>query len=223
MSTTPHAPRTPGRTDLGRRLAGRRAELGLSRAELGRRCGADANYIAYLEEQPASPAFSTLLRIANALGTTVTDLAGGNADHAPGRTTARRDSALLKLSEEECRRLMGGHGVGRIAVCTAAGPEVLPVNYLFTGKDLAFRTATDALVVHAQPTRAAFEIDRIDDVMASGWSVLAVGALRSVDDPRELARLARAARSRPWAGGNRTHWMRLTPERISGRRVVHER
>lgn len=222
MPATPRTPRSPGHTDLGRRIAERRILLGLSREELGSRCGAEAHYIAYLEEHPASPAFSTLLRIANGLGTTVTDLAGGGTDRPPGRTTARRDSALIALSEDECRRLMGTHGVGRIAISTPAGPEVLPVNYLFTGEAIAFRTAPGTPAARAQPTRAAFEIDRIDDVMASGWSVLAVGPLRAVTRSEELDRLAAAASSHPWAGGSRTQWMRLTPERISGRRVVRE-
>lgn len=223
MPSAPHTPPRSGHTDLGRRVAARRAALGLSRAELGRRCGAHANYIAYLENHPASPAFSTLLRVANALGTTVTELTGGNVDRPRGRAAARRESALLRLGEEECRRLLRVNGVGRVAVFSRDGPTVLPVSYLFTGQDIAFRAATDAVVVGEEPAEAAFEIDRIDDVLAGGWSVLAVGTLRPVTEPDELARLTAAARSLPWAGGNRSRWMALTPTRISGRRVVHER
>ncbi|MFE5621279.1 pyridoxamine 5'-phosphate oxidase family protein [Streptomyces virginiae] len=65
-------------------------------------------------------------------------------------------------------------------------------------------------------------VGRIDDVTATGWSVLAVGELAAVADPDELRRLNTAARSHPWAGGPRNHWMKLTPARVTGRRVVHD-
>ncbi|MFB7172848.1 helix-turn-helix domain-containing protein [Streptomyces sp. NPDC056254] len=227
MKSTPGTRHQPsggsaGRTDIGRRMAARRTALGLSREELGRRCGADANYIAYLEDRAASPAVGTLVRIADVLGVTVDDLTGASADRVRGRSGARRDTALMPLGEDECRSLLGTHGVGRIAVFTAEGPAVLPVNYLVAGPDIAFRTAAEAVAARAAGTEAAFEIDNIDDVTAGGWSVLAVGGLAAVTDPEEIRRLSAAARSQPWAGGPRTHWMKITPARLTGRRVTHE-
>ncbi|MEW2582957.1 helix-turn-helix domain-containing protein [Streptomyces virginiae] len=211
-----------GRTDLGRRLAARREALGLSRDELGRRCGADGKYIAYLEEHAASPAIGTLLRVADALGIGVDDLTGANVDRVPGRSTARRDTALVRLDEAECRRLLGTHGVGRIAVFTAEGPAVFPVNYLIAGTGITFRTSAETVVARAAGNEAAFEIDHIDDVTAEGWSVLAVGRLVAVTEADEPQHLSATARSHPWAGGPRTHWMKLTPVRLTGRRVVHD-
>ncbi|PJN19476.1 DNA-binding protein [Streptomyces sp. CB02120-2] len=213
---------TAGRTDLGRRIAARRTALGLSREELGRKCGADGNYITYLEEHAAAPAIGTLVRMADVLGVTVDDLTGANADRVRGRSTARRDTALAPLEEAECRSLLGTHGVGRIAVFTPEGPAVLPVNYLVAGPDIAFRTAVEALAARAEGTQVAFEIDNIDDVTAGGWSVLAVGELEAVTEPEEIRHLTAMARSQPWAGGPRTHWMKLTPVRLTGRRVAHE-
>ncbi|WP_301364456.1 helix-turn-helix domain-containing protein [Streptomyces xanthophaeus] len=227
MKSTPSTHPQPsgevtGRTDLGRRLAARREALGLSRDELGRRCGADGTYIAYLEEHAAAPSIGTLVRVAGALGLTVDDLTGAGAHRVSGRSTARRDSALVALDETECRRLLNTHGVGRIAVFTSEGPAVLPVNYLAAGADIAFRTAAEAVTARAAGTEAAFEIDNIDDVTASGWSVLAVGELAAVTDPHEIHRLNTTARSEPWAGGPRSHWMKLARVRITGRRVVHD-
>ncbi|MEU6864449.1 pyridoxamine 5'-phosphate oxidase family protein [Streptomyces sp. NPDC046876] len=223
MKGTEHRPSAgaAGRTDLGRRLAARREALGLTREELGRRCGADGNYIAYLEEHAASPSIGTLVRVADALGVTVDDLTGASAGRVRGRATARRDTALAPLDEDECRTLLGTYGVGRIAVFTPDGPAVLPVNYLVAGSDIAFRTAVDALAARAAGTEVAFEIDNIDDVTAGGWSVLAVGELQAVTDPEEIRHLTATARSQPWAGGPRTHWMKLTPFRLTGRRVAH--
>ncbi|MFH7597892.1 pyridoxamine 5'-phosphate oxidase family protein [Streptomyces racemochromogenes] len=227
MKRSPSAPYppaggTPGRTDLGRRLASRREALGLSREELGRRCGADGNYIAYLEEHAASPAAGTLVRVADVLGVTVDDLTGASAGRVQGRAPARHDTALAALDEEECRMLLGTHGVGRIAVFTPEGPAVLPVNYMVVaGTAIAFRTAAETLAARAAGTEIAFEIDNIDDVTAGGWSVLAVGELQAVTDPQEIRHLTTTARSHPWAGGPRTHWMKLAPLRLTGRRVVH--
>ncbi|AZM87930.1 MULTISPECIES: helix-turn-helix domain-containing protein [Streptomyces] len=224
ISRTPYPPSggTAGRTDLGRRLAARREALGMSREELGRKCGADGNYIVYLEEHAASPAMGTLVRVADVLGVTVDDLTGASADRVRGRATARRDTALVPLEEEECRMLLGTHGVGRIAVFTPEGPAVLPVNYMVVGTAIVFRTAAEALAARAAGTEIAFEIDNIDDVTAGGWSVLAVGELQAVTDPEEIQHLTTTARSHPWAGGPRTHWMKLAPLRLTGRRVVHE-
>ncbi|MCB5163866.1 pyridoxamine 5'-phosphate oxidase family protein [Streptomyces bambusae] len=227
MTGTPRIPsRLPsgasGRTDLGRRLAARREALGLTPEELGRRCAMDAHYVTYLEEHEAAPSAGTLVRIADALGTTVGALTGASADRAPGRATARRDPELVALDEPECRRLLGTHGVGRLAVFTSEGPSVVPVNYLVVGAAIAFRTAEETVAARARGTEAAFEIDHIDEVTAEGWSVLAVGALEAVTDGDEQRHLAATARSRPWPGGSHVHWMKLTPVRLTGRRVVHD-
>ncbi|MFJ3636037.1 helix-turn-helix domain-containing protein [Streptomyces sp. NPDC090112] len=227
MKRTPTTPPessagTSRRTDLGRRLVARREALGLSREELGRRCGADGNYIAYLEEHAASPSIGTLVRVADELGVTVDDLTGASADRVPGRSTARRDTGLVPLNEDECRDLLGTHGVGRIAVFTPDGPAVLPVNYLVARTGVAFRTSAVSVVARSAGREAAFEIDNIDDVTAGGWSVLAVGVLEGVTDPELLRHLNATARSSPWAGGERDQWMNLTPVRLTGRCVTHD-
>ncbi|MFB7462263.1 helix-turn-helix domain-containing protein [Streptomyces sp. NPDC056224] len=220
-SSGPAAAQAPtGRTDLGRRLAGRREELGLSREEVGERCGADATYVAYLEERAAAPAIGSLVRIAAALDTTVAELTGAMTDRPPGRGKAVLDAELVELPVGECRRLLSTHGVGRIAVSAPHGPGIFPVNYVVAGRDIAFRTSADAVLARAAGTEVAFEVDHIDDVTRLGWSVLAVGGMDGVTDAAELVRLDAVAYSLPWAGGGRTHWMKITLSRISGRRVV---
>ncbi|MFE7017618.1 helix-turn-helix domain-containing protein [Streptomyces sp. NPDC057651] len=220
-STAPKPAQQTGITDLGRRIAARRAALGLTREQVGDRCGADASYIAYLEERASHPGIGSLVRLADALDTTVAELVGATVGQPPGRGSAQRDSELVTLSPQECRRLLSTHGVGRVAVFTPEGPAVLPVNYVVAGEDIAFRTSGEALLIRAAGTEAAFEVDHIDDAMKQGWSVLAVGELIGVTDGEAIRRLETAARSLPWAGGDRTHWMSVTPVRISGRRVVH--
>ncbi|QES47051.1 DNA-binding protein [Streptomyces venezuelae] len=208
------------RTDLGRRLAARRTAAGMSREELGERCGADADYIAWLEDHVALPAIGTLVRIADALGTTVEALTGGGPDHdPPGATPGPPGTRPVTLDDDECRRLLGVRGIGRVAVFTSEGPAIHPVNYLVVAGDVAFRTEAGTVLARAAGTEAAFEVERIDEVAERAWSVLAVGVLEEAADPDGLERLADAAHSTPWAGGERTHWMKLTPVRLTGRRV----
>ena len=76
--------------DLGRRIAVRRTALDLSREETAAQTGVAASYLQYLEEFPgAAPGRSVLLRLAEVLHTTVTDLAGGDSDRTPGAALLR--------------------------------------------------------------------------------------------------------------------------------------
>ncbi|MFI5868282.1 helix-turn-helix domain-containing protein [Streptomyces sp. NPDC051546] len=211
-----------GRTDLGRRVAARREQLGLTREQLGERCGGvSASYVTYLEEQAAAPAIGSLLRVADALGTTVAELTGATADYPPGRGTALHNADLVELADEACRLLLSTHGIGRIAVLASEeGPAIVPVNYSVAGEEIVFRTSGGSIIANAAGEEAAFEVDHIDEVARQGWSVLVVGRLEGVTDSAERERLDALAHSLPWAGGARSHWMVLVPTRITGRRVT---
>ncbi|MHB9864230.1 helix-turn-helix domain-containing protein [Streptomyces sp. YIM S03343] len=206
--------------DLGRRLVQRRAQLGLTRRETAARAGMAPGYLQYLEEHPAAaPGISTLLRLAEVLHTTVTELTGGETHMPPGPGRAARHPEFTELSVQECRTLLGTHGVGRIAVPTAEGPLIVPVNYTVIDGGIVFSTAPGTVPAQADGCRVAFEIDRIDDVFSQGWSVLVRGLARAVTDPDEVHRLIDRAYSEPWAGGRRSMWVRVEPLRITGRRI----
>jgi transcriptional regulator with XRE-family HTH domain len=129
--------------DLGRRLATRRAQLGLSREETATKAGIAPGYLKHLEENPgATPNRGTLLSLAAALETTVPELTGAATDLPPGLERAARAPELTELSADECRALLGTHGVGRIAVTTESGPGIVPVNYSVTDGAIVFRTAS---------------------------------------------------------------------------------
>jgi nitroimidazol reductase NimA-like FMN-containing flavoprotein (pyridoxamine 5'-phosphate oxidase superfamily) len=68
--------------------------------------------------------------------------------------------------------------------------------------------------------RVAFEIDHIDEVWEEGWSLLAFGHLREVEDPAELARV-RQLPLRPWASGDKPYYLRLEILSLSGRRTAY--
>ena len=90
-----------------------------------------------------------------------------------------------RLERSECRSLLAGRGVGRVAWRADEGLTVLPVNYHLVGEDLVFHThPTSPLAKLVVPTQVAFQIDDIDVAAASGWSVLVRGTSGSSDDDR---------------------------------------
>ncbi|MPY56031.1 pyridoxamine 5'-phosphate oxidase family protein [Streptomyces spongiae] len=216
--TRPGRPPNPG--DIGRRVATERTRQGLSREETARRARMAPEYLAYLEEQPADPTVATLIRLADALGTTTVVLRGGGTDLPPGQGHALLHPQLRDLSPDECRVLLSTHGVGRIAVSTPNGPAVVPVNYEVVEDAIVFRTAPDSVPAAAVGTDVAFEVDHVDEAMSKGWSVLVVGPARAVTEPDAVRRLVDGAHTEPWAGGEREMWVAILPTRITGRRIT---
>lgn len=209
----------PVRGDIGRRVAARREQLGLTREDVALRAGSAPGYIQYLEEQPVTPGIGFLLRLADALETTVVELTGGGMGLPPGVGHAAYHSELVELSPDECRTRLSTHGVGRVAVSTPDGPAIVPVNYLVWDDAVAYRTAPDAAAAAAEGREVAFEVDHIDEALSQGWSVLVVGTARAVTDPETVRRLDEQATTTPWAGGDRELWLIITPTRLTGRRI----
>lgn len=207
--------------DIGRRLALRREELGMSREEVAERAGIAPGYLEYVEEQPfAFPGPTFLLRVAEALETSVPRLRGADAGLPPGLGEAAEHPVLTPLEPEECMALLSDHGVGRVAVITDDGPAIVPVNYTVADGSVVFRTAPSAVPSLAADHEVAFEADRMDEALSEGWSVLVLGPARVVtgaDDTRDLQERAHSA---PWAGGDRPLWIRIAPRRVTGRRVT---
>ncbi|MGW6268398.1 MULTISPECIES: helix-turn-helix domain-containing protein [unclassified Streptomyces] len=206
------------RSDIGRRIARRRAQLGLTRQETAERAGTTPGYLRHLEEHPtADPGLGVLIRLAGALHTSAAALRGGGIDVPPGLGKAARHPVLTELSAEQCRARLGSHGVGRLAVSTPEGPAIVPVNYTVIDGAIVFRTAPGSPPAAAVGTSVAFEVDHIDEALSRGWSVLVRGRAGAVTDAEDVRRLADRSYSRPWAGGPRDLWVRLEPDTVSGR------
>jgi transcriptional regulator with XRE-family HTH domain len=68
---------TPGPGDLGRRIAQRRRDRGLSRKDLAHRARMAESYVEYLEENAGYVPLISVSRLALALDTSVDELLGG--------------------------------------------------------------------------------------------------------------------------------------------------
>jgi uncharacterized protein len=130
------------------------------------------------------------------------------------------DNGLEILSPEQCDDLLRQCRVGRVAVTVAALPAIFPVNYAFLGSDIVFLTG-EGTKLQAAVDRAvvAFQVDHFNESLGSGWSVMAVGLAEEITDPEELAS-ARRLDLRPFASGERSHFVRICPEFVSGRRIL---
>ena len=104
MATTGGDTSAPG--DLGRRVAHRRRELGLSREELAERAGMAPGYVEYLEERAARVPIAGVGSLARALNTSTDELLGGAVEQPPGQRRPAPHPKLEALSEEECGRLL---------------------------------------------------------------------------------------------------------------------
>ncbi|WP_377267001.1 helix-turn-helix domain-containing protein [Peterkaempfera sp. SMS 1(5)a] len=202
--------------DVGRRIVQRREALGLSRDDVAARTGMAAEYVRYVEEHPAQPEPDALTRLAGVLQTTVEQLRGGEVDLPPGRGVPSANPVFEPLTPEECRARLSSCGVGRVAFGTDLGIEVLPVNYSVIDGSIVYRTGGGAAPAAAIRQQVAFEVDRVDDVLSQGWSVLANGPAERITDPEEIDRLAGDA-PLPWTGGPADLWIRITPDRLTGR------
>lgn len=86
---------------------------------------------------------------------------------------------------------------------------------------ILFRTAPGTkLSAAANGAVVAFETDHYEPGDRSGWSVLAVGRSEVVHD-LDVAFKVVDAGLEPFAGGVRTAIVRIEPELVSGRRIVH--
>lgn len=98
-------------------------------------------------------------------------------------------------------------------------PLVLPLNFRLDGDDVVLRTGENQLLAAVRAgRRLAFEVDQVDPSWEDGWSVLLQGKATEINGLGDLERIQRLP-LRPWAPGHKSHWLRLSAERISGRRI----
>ena len=129
-------------------------------------------------------------------------------------------SGIELIDRDECVRLLHGDVIGRLAVNDGHAPTILPVNYRMDGDCVVFRSDAGMKLDAGARAPVSFEIDQFDREHHGGWSVVVSGHLEEVDayDSETLERV-RALGVTSWAAGERSHWMRLVPSRITGRRI----
>lgn len=129
-------------------------------------------------------------------------------------------NGLVMLEREECLRLLGRATLGRVGLTTGALPAVLPVNFWFDGDQILIRTSAGTkLQAATHDSVVAFEIDEIDPVAHTGWSVMVQGMARHVTDAGELERIRTLPLARWAPGGTGENIVAIRPEIVTGRRI----
>jgi nitroimidazol reductase NimA-like FMN-containing flavoprotein (pyridoxamine 5'-phosphate oxidase superfamily) len=122
------------------------------------------------------------------------------------------------LTEEECFEHLQHRSIGRVAISVAGVPSVFPVNYQVVDGVIYFMSGEGIKLQAARRMDViALQIDEFDTCYHHGWSVLAVGVARVVDDPRLVDEVRRSG-LRTWAPGRRDGLIQIRPESVSGRR-----
>jgi uncharacterized protein len=129
-------------------------------------------------------------------------------------------STLQHLQRDECMQLAGQVSWGRIVYTRQALPAVELVNFALDDGDIIIRTDSGGkLAAATRNAVVAFEIDAVDAVARTGWSVTIVGYSLEVTDPEEIRRLERTGPT-PWAPGKRDHFIRIAGAFVNGRRIA---
>lgn len=133
-------------------------------------------------------------------------------------------SRLIELDRQTCLDLLATRDIGRVAftIDGDAAPTVLPVNYTLVNDTIVFRSTLAGSIMRYARGYAAFQVDRLDEERREGWSVLCSGRCRWVRDAGELERLPQGRLPLPWAEGPRDQVLKLTPARLSGRRLQRD-
>lgn len=129
------------------------------------------------------------------------------------------------LDEAECLRLIAAGGVGRIGYTGRFGPTILPVNFVLYEQAIVFRTGQHSPMGEDLRTgiadaeyKVAFEVDEIVPASREGWSILIQGSAHHVEAGSELAAV-RQSGVQAWPGGEKDLFIRIAPDRITGRRI----
>lgn len=124
-----------------------------------------------------------------------------------------------QLSTDECWALIAGQTTGRIGFLYEGQVTIWPLNCIVYDRGVYFRTAEDGVIARSGLERAAFQLDHIDSVARSGWTILVNGRVERVTDPGLLTTLWGRPTDEPWAPGQRNVFFGITGDRICGRRV----
>jgi uncharacterized protein len=123
--------------------------------------------------------------------------------------------AVHVLSDDEAWRLLSGVSLGRLVMSVGGQLEIFPVNFVTQGRTVLFRTAEGTkLFGTVVSDEVLFEAD--DHTTAGGWSVIVRGPARMLTTTEEI-REAERAQLMPWVATEKQRYVRITPEKVTGR------
>jgi nitroimidazol reductase NimA-like FMN-containing flavoprotein (pyridoxamine 5'-phosphate oxidase superfamily) len=124
---------------------------------------------------------------------------------------------VATLLAYDCWSLLAEAEIARVAWQGADGIALVPVNYTVGEGAIWFRVDPEsALARECDGQQVVVEVDRVDAESRTAWSVVVVGIAHMVDEadvPDTLIEM------RVWPGGPRRRFVRVEPDRLTGRRL----
>jgi hypothetical protein len=124
---------------------------------------------------------------------------------------------VATLLAYDCWSLLGEAEIARVAWQGADGIALVPVNYSVGEGAIWFRVDPEsALARECDSQQVVVEVDHVDPENRTAWSVVVVGIAHLVD---ELDAPDTLIEMRVWPGGARRRFVRVEPDRLTGRRL----
>ncbi|MET3718919.1 pyridoxamine 5'-phosphate oxidase family protein [Arthrobacter sp. UYEF21] len=136
--------------------------------------------------------------------------------HEP--SSAGRQEPVENLDSSQCWELLRQVSVGRLAVWIEDHPDIFPLNYTVDHGTVVFRTGEGTKLGGAlNETPVALEADGVDATTGMAWSVVVKGkaaGITGIEGVLDTASLYLF----PWQEGKKDHFIRITPDSVTGRR-----
>jgi len=126
---------------------------------------------------------------------------------------------IEELAVDDCFELLKTMSLGRLAYAVDGEPRILPLNYQLHQGSIVFRTGYGDILDHVHHHDVVFEVDHGEPEGHTGWSVIVHGVAEEIWRPEELE-VVRQLTLRPWAPGDRDHYVRILSSSITGRRIT---
>jgi len=131
--------------------------------------------------------------------------------------SGKLEDGMEALSIPECERRLRAGGVGVLALCGVEAPVLRPVNFAVHESWVLIRTGEGRILEAAQGGEpASFVISETDRLEHAGWSVIVTGKLAERSSLGEIEQVP----LRPWARAEKHHFVGLSIEKLSGRRLA---
>lgn len=129
-----------------------------------------------------------------------------------------QDDKVEELSSSACWELLRSVSVGRLAVWVEDHPDIFPINYKVDRGTLVFRTGDGTkLQAAVGETPVALEADGVDSQTGIAWSIVIKGKAAPVSGTDEVLDTVGLFLF-PWQSGKKEHFVRITPDVLTGRR-----
>ncbi len=131
--------------------------------------------------------------------------------------STRGDPSANSLTLSQCWAKLRDCEYGRVAVTTADGPDIFPINGVVDHGTILFRSSEGTkLLALRDDHRAAYEIDGYDPASDQAWSVVVRGYASEVTTMHESLDALELGVA-PWQRGPKPILVRINPHAVTGR------